>query len=381
MELNENPDIWSLYNSFDEITNDIDENTNDIDENTNNIDENIENIENKENKENNILKQNIPIKNKDILNENDQEKCINCNQYSDFKIEDGYKWCSGCGENNGIFIDISPEWRYYGSEDSKSSDPTRCGLPVNNLLYNMCCGTMISSRGNSPAVKSLRTIHKYITSNYNDRAILSIFESLNIIALNNNINSMIVEDAKKIYKDIRDVKICRGINRDALIATCLMTSLNINNVSRSQKEIAEIFNINQTYITQARKKLLELNNYIKNNLNYSINITTPVNFIPRFCSLLNIEEKYISLMRLICKKIQKLPDISENTPPAIASGVIYFICYLCKLNITKKHISDICKISEVTINKCFKKLLIFVDLLFSESLKKKYNINYTIKIK
>ena len=307
--------------------------------------------------------------------------CSICNKTTLMTLLDGYNSCTTCGEQLTNIIDTNAEWRFYGSEDTKSSDPTRCGLPVNNLLYNMCCGTMISSRGNSPEVKSLRTIHKYITSNYNDRAILSIFEGLNIIALNNNINSMIVEDAKKIYKDIRDIKICRGINRDALIATCLMTSLNINNVSRSQKEIAEIFNINQTYITQARKKLLELNNYIKNNLNYNINITTPENFVPRFCSLLKIEEKYISLMKLICKKIQKLPDISENTPPAIDSGVIYFICYLCKLNVTKKHISDICKISEVTINKCFKKLLIFVDLLFSESLKKKYNINYTIKIK
>ncbi len=354
MSCNSNPDIWSLYNDFNE----------------DNINNNFS-----------IINNDYNSKKETIINQNDQEKCINCNIFSDFKIEDGYKWCSECGENNGIYIDTSPEWRYYGSEDSKSSDPTRCGMPVNNLLYNMSCGTMISSRGNSLEVKRLRTIHKYITSNYNDRAILSIFENLNIVGLNNNINSMIVEDAKKIYKDIRDIKICRGINRDALVATCLMTSLNINNVSRSQKEIAEIFDINQTHITQARKKLLELNNYIKNDLVYNINITTPENFIPRFCSSLNIEEKYILLMKLICKKVQKLPDISENTPPAIASGIIYLICYLCKLNITKKNISDICKISEVTINKCFKKLLIFVDLLFSDSLKKKFNINYTITIK
>ena len=73
-------------------------------------------------------------------------KCRHCNKITDFKIEDGYKWCSECGENNGIFIDTTPEWRYYGSEDSKSSDPTRCGMPVNNLLCNMSCGTMISCK-------------------------------------------------------------------------------------------------------------------------------------------------------------------------------------------------------------------------------------------
>ena len=312
MSCNENSDIWSLY---DNISDTFSEESEEL------LPE--DNIKKNKN-------------NKSISDTDEEDICINCNINTDFKIEDGYKWCSECGENNGIFIDTTPEWRFYGSEDSKSSDPTRCGMPVNNLLSNMSCGTMISAKGNSPEVKRLRTIHKYITSNYNDRAILSIFENLNIIASNNNINSMIVDQAKKIYKDIRDIKISRGINRDALVATCLMASLNINNVSRSQKEIAEIFNINQSHITQGRKKLLELNNYIKNNLIYSINITTPENFIPRFCSSLDIEDKYIDLMKLICKKVQKLPDISENTPPAIASGIIYFICYLCKLNVSKK---------------------------------------------
>ena len=333
--------------------------------------DNISDTFNSENEKNNKLK---------IIDDENDNICISCEIKSDFKYEDGYKWCNLCGENNGIQIDTNAEWRYYGYEDSKSSDPTRCGMPANNLLYNISCGTMISSRGNSQELKRLRTIHKYITSNYNDRAILSIFENLTIIASNNNINPMIVDYAKKIYKDIRDVKISRGINRDALIAVCLMASLNINNVSRSQKEIAEIFDINQSHITQGRKKLLELNNYIKNNLIYKINITTPEHFIPRFCSTLGITQKYIDLMRLICKKILKLPDISENTPPAIAAGVIYFIIYLCQLNISKKTISDICKISEVTINKCFKKLLIFVDLLLSDDIKKNYNINYTIKL-
>ena len=115
-----------------------------------------------------------------------------------------------------VIISTEPEWRFYGSEDSKSNDPTRCGITTNNLLYNMSCGTMISSKGNSPEVKRLRTIHKYITSNYNDRAILKIFDDLTTVSTNHNINPVIIECAKNIYKDIRDVKISRGINRDAL---------------------------------------------------------------------------------------------------------------------------------------------------------------------
>ena len=75
-----------------------------------------------------------------------------------------------------------------------------------------------------------------------------------------------------------------------LIATCLMTSLNINNVSRSQKEISHIFNIKQNHITKGRKRLIELNSYIKNNIIHKLNITKPEHFIPRNCSILNIEK-------------------------------------------------------------------------------------------
>ena len=77
-------------------------------------------------------------------------------------------------------------------------------------------------------------------------------------------------------------------------------------------------------------------------------------------------------MLLMCKKVQYLPDISENTPPAIATGILYFICYVCKLNVSKKQISKLCKVSEVTINKCYKKLDKMKNELIPSVIIKKY---------
>ena len=48
--------------------------------------------------------------------------------------------------------------------------------------------------------------------------------------------------------------------------------------------------------------------------------------------------------------------ISENTPPSIAAGCIFYFIKNNEISISKKDISEICKISEVTINKCTKKL-------------------------
>ena len=49
--------------------------------------------------------------------------------------------------------------------------------------------------------------------------------------------------------------------------------------------------------------------------------------------------------------------IYDNTPPAMATGCIYLLLQLKNSDISKKVISENCNISEVTINKCYKKLL------------------------
>ena len=62
----------------------------------------------------------------------------------------------------------------------------------------------------------------------------------------------------------------------------------------------------------------------------------------------------------------------ENTPHSIAAGIIYFISQICKLNISKRDVRVISEISEVTINKCFKKLEKMTDQLIPATILNKY---------
>jgi transcription initiation factor TFIIIB Brf1 subunit/transcription initiation factor TFIIB len=63
----------------------------------------------------------------------------------------------------------------------------------------------------------------------------------------------------------------------------------------------------------------------------------------------------------------------ENTPHSIAAGIVYFISQLCKLNVSKKDIKMVSEISEVTINKCFKKLEKLKYDIVPEVILKKYD--------
>ena len=102
--------------------------------------------------------------------------------------------------------------------------------------------------------------------------------------------------------------------------------------------------------------------------------TKPESFINRYCSKLNMNPELTKLCLFISVKIDKNNWIAENTPHAIAAGIIYFISNLFRLNISKNDVHRISNISEVTINKCFKKLNDKQKELVPSIIIKKYGI-------
>jgi transcription initiation factor TFIIIB Brf1 subunit/transcription initiation factor TFIIB len=76
----------------------------------------------------------------------------------------------------------------------------------------------------------------------------------------------------------------------------------------------------------------------------------------------------------IANVVETQKVIPENTPHSISAGIVYFVCQKCNLNISKKSIHAISKISEVTINKCFKKLELHEHKLIPEVIKLKYMV-------
>ena len=103
------------------------------------------------------------------------------------------------------------------------------------------------------------------------------------------------------------------------------------------------------------------------------NTTKPEAFIERFCSKLNMNNELTKLCQFISMKIEKMNIMPENTPHSIAAGVVYFIAQICNLNISKRDVKNVSEISEVTINKCFKKLEKEKGVLLPAVILKKYS--------
>ena len=195
---------------------------------------------------------------------------------------------------------------------------------------------------------------------YREKAWYDEFERIKGMANINGIPKKIVDEALIYHKKISEQKTFRGLNRDGILAASIYISCRISNCPRTAKEIACIFNLDNTSATKGCKHAIGIVNQIEKNVENSdktnFNQTLPIDFIERYCSRLNINKELTNVCKFVAHKVIRNNLIPENTPHAVASGIIYFITQCCSVNITKKDIYDISAISEVTINKCYKKL-------------------------
>jgi len=100
--------------------------------------------------------------------------------------------------------------------------------------------------------------------------------------------------------------------------------------------------------------------------------TLPSSFIERYCSKLNMSQELTMLSRFIANKVEKEQIITDNIPNAIAAGIVFFVAQTCQMNVSKTDVKNICGVSEVTINKCFKKLDVIKGRLIPAAIMEKY---------
>jgi len=294
--------------------------------------------------------------------------------------DEGFLNCSNksCGIVYKDIIDHSAEWRYYGADDSNVCDPTRAGPPINPLLRESSFGCKVMC--NSIASYEMRKIKRYSewqSMPYKEKSQYDEFQRITLLATQGGIPKIIIDDALKYHKLITEKKTFRGLNRDGIIAASIYIASRINNYPRTIKEIATIFYLDNTSATRGCKNAISIINDSEFDFNTEDKTllcnTTPLSFIERYCSKLNINNELTKLSSFIAIRIVNNNLIPENTPHSIAAGIVYFVSQECNLNVSKQNINSISGISEVTINKCYKKLLSMKNVLIPKVILEKYS--------
>jgi transcription initiation factor TFIIB len=298
-------------------------------------------------------------------------------------MEDGFPTCTNplCGVMYIDTLDYSPEWRFYGADDKNATDPTRCGNPINPLLQESSFGCKILCTGKSSyEMRRIRKWTEWGAMPHKEKSLYDEFQFITIMAQNAGIPKIFIDDAMAIHKDISEQKMFRGMNRDGIKAASIYISCRLNGCPRTAHEIAEIFKLDKTSATNGCSMAVNIYYNIDRNGGNSqqqseLCLTTPSLFIERYCSRLNMNQELIALSKFISQKIEQLGIINDNTPHSIAAGIVYFICQICNLDTTKTDIKQICGVSEVTINKCYKKIDALKSQLVPKCILEKYGKN------
>ena len=308
----------------------------------------------------------------------DPDKCNLCNS-SLIIMEDGFPTCvnTACGVMYKDVLDFSPEWRFYGSEDKNAKDPTRCGNPINPLLAQSSFGcTVMCTNKSSYEMKKIRKWTEWQSMPHKEKSLYEEFQFITVMAQNAGIPKIFIDDAVSIHKDISEQKMFRGINRDGIKAASIYISCRLNGCPRTAHEIAEIFKLDKTSATNGCSVAVNILHNIERKIDPShqsdLCITLPSSFIERYCSKLGINQELTMLSKFIAFKIEQNNIITDNIPHAISAGIIYFISQTCNLTVTRTDIKTVSGVSEVTINKCYKKLDMIRDTLLPSAILDKY---------
>lgn len=286
-------------------------------------------------------------------------------EFTETNSDDGL--CDICGsnefiENNGSILCSSclttKKKIQYKSSITESETSTTNTLFINGKLsigvYGKAC--------------QLQNQFKYISVPYEEKSIRKTYEEIvklvkayiELHKLNYQTSQIedLVADSITLYKE---VVLCdkkrRNRKKKGLIAVCFYYRAKEQYMNWSEKELAEIFDIDIKYITSSfnivniacseNPKLLKK---INDSPIRPIDILDKIEL--KFPELTNDD---IDLLRLYINRISNLPLCLYNTPGPVVSGVLYAYCKLKNKPINIKTISTRLSVSDSSVRQYYEK--------------------------
>ena len=347
----------------------------------------------------------------DLPNEEYVWCCENCEGKADIQMINETVLCMRCGEVFEHLLDQGPEYRWFSGDD-RNTDPTRVGAPQNPLLPESSLGTtMLLRKHHGNAMRKIKRYHTWNLMPYRERNLWGIFEGLHVRAINAGVGVGVLEEAKRLYAQLSALCVCRGTQKEALLAACLYEALKRSGTPRRPKDIGIIFQINIRYVTKGLKQFANLLNLDERTGimttaekakqkasaaaavasvtsettaavvapviiapavvvsvesrrakwdSISRSTTTYEHYIDPFVSKLEAPRQLtgtlIALTRQICSRADDMGICPENTPPSLTAAALALACSTLSIQKTIQEIASVCDISVVTLHKCLKRL-------------------------
>jgi len=265
--------------------------------------------------------------------------------------------CASCGTIiKEYMVDSGQEWRAFDSD--QISKRSRTGAPLTFTKHDKGLTTEIG-KGLGELYKvpgkkraqyyRLRKWHKRLIESKDRNLSFALSELQRIISFL-NLPKPVHERIARYYEEAVDKGLVRGRSIESVIAALVYAVSRQFGTPRTLDEIAEASGLEKREIGRTYR-------YVARELSVRILPADPKEYVPRFCSILNLSDKVQANAIKILKKAKKMDITSGKGPTGVAAAAIYIACVLTGEKRTQREVASIVNVTEVTIRNRYKELV------------------------
>jgi transcription initiation factor TFIIB len=290
--------------------------------------------------------------------------CLVCSS-NNVRLDRGSRICIDCGaetEDEGANLVEVAEWHY---DNEKVND--RCGMVNNMMLYESGLSTNIApcKFNSTHGRRLLNKLQLWQLMPSRERSLKDDFNYISATC-GDRVSKCVIQYAQVLFKMAEDARKSeaeeghRGDIRTGLLAAAVFYAAKIHGYSKTHKEIANWFEIDESYVSTGVKIFFHL---MCNKIGMTNLITDHKSYVDKFCNNLGLSDEVRAMIQDIANKAVTLGILRDNTPSTIAATSVFFVINMYGLNISKALVSRRCNVSEVTITKTYQKLNSYLEHL------------------
>lgn len=263
--------------------------------------------------------------------------------------------CRKCGlVIKDFVIDNGPEWVAHNSEEQASK--SRVGSPLSSAIHDFGLATDIDWKNDNISPEEISKYYRMRKWNKKIRilgskernlafALTQIHRTCSILLL----PKIVRESAAKVYRNALDNKLIRGRTIEGVVSSSIYIACRQCKIPRTLSEIA-----GESSLT--RKQLARTYRFLARELNIKLDPVSPVDYIPRFASELNISEQSQAKAIRIVEESKDAGLNSGKGPGGIAAAALYISTLLDNEKKSQRDIAEVAGITEVTLRNRYKEL-------------------------
>ena len=243
-------------------------------------------------------------------------------------------------------------------------------MPSTNLLHDKGLTTDISWKNtdfagsslgseNSKLFRRLRRQHQRTrVSSSTERNLAVALGELQRLAGQMSLPKDVREESAYIYRKAVEKKLVRGRSIEGVVAASLYAACRMRKIPRTLDEVGQ-------FSRTGRKEIGRTFRAIAKELRISVAPSSPVDYIPRFCSILDLPHTVQAESISLLQRAESQDLTAGRGPTGIAAASVYLASKIKGFEKTQREISEAAGVTEVTIRNRYKEMCNALDINFN----------------